>query len=893
MTHTTFTSRALRALLVLVVLAGSLVFSPLAATAATVSTGGAGTSYYDAYYSGSWHDLQTPPHTADGQVAYCLEQDKDYPVSNSSYAEFDPAVLYNFGTRIGLQSILHRGYPFVTPAGLTETQARYATANAIRAWMRESAGVGYVFMDMSTYTQDAATWSRLRPAPGLTGADQMFRWTIDLVTGARNHVLPARSVTAASITLHPNADYTLLVGQTTVWFNDLNGYYTVGAPAGVSISGYTGGNGDVLTVSVPCTAAWIGQSLALTLSAYDTRVPANIFYYAPGSSSYQRVVSPSGHSFVVSASGAVPVGSGSGALSITKTDAVDGAPLDGGVFELYWNTTLVASGTTDAAGDLTFTGLAPGTWTVREQTAPQGYLLDVTPHSVTVPDGGTAALPLTNERALRPVRVLKTGEESEPLAGAVYEILDATDAVVATLTTGDDGTAESEPLPFGDYELVETVAPLGHVLDSTPYAFTIGRTTPVVLEIPRTDVRVRGTVRLEKRSGGQDARLLAGAAYELYRVCDTSPLAASFDPATDPADPVATLTTDTDGTAVSDPLEYGCYYAVETTAPVGHALDTTKHYFEVREDEAVIELAMSDDVLPIGHGGVMLRYRNVWDGTEIAPAWGYNAEIGSEYMPRVRAEGLDKKPVEGFSYVTADYAPYTELVDGKLLVTYWYRRTVSGDWLRVRTGDDGRAELTAKDRETYGLLPNAELYAKLQEAKRANPDVIGYISIPGTDLHEAVVQTTDNVTYLTHDAGGEADARGAIFADYRSPAYVGDSSRMTLLHGHNMRDGSMFGVLASYGDPDFWAAHPYVQYVDAAGNGGTWLVYSARLSDGTDDAFTFPVKRPYYDRVARFSERSILDPGFTPDPDGRTLTLSTCAYHVDDGKLLIHAELVD
>jgi sortase B len=431
------------------------------------------------------------------------------------------------------------------------------------------------------------------------------------------------------------------------------------------------------------------------------------------------------------------------------------------------------------------------------------------------------------------------------------------------------------------------------VLDPTPYAFTIGRTTPVVLEISRTDVRVRGTVRLEKRSGGQDARLLAGAAYELYRVCDTSPLAASFDPAADPADPVATLTTDAAGTAHSEPLEYGCYYAVETTSPVGHALDTTRHYFEIREDEAVIELTMSDDVLPIGHGGVMLRYRNVWDGTEIAPAWGYNAEIGSEYMPRVRAEGLDKKPVEGFAYVTADYAPYTELIDGKLLVTYWYRRTVSGDWLRVRTGDDGRAELTAKDRETHGLLSDAELFAKLQDAKRANPDVIGYISIPGTDLHEPVVQTTDNVTYLTHAADGEDDARGAIFADYRSPAYVGDSSRMTLLHGHNMRDGSMFGVLASYGDPDFWAAHPYVQYVDAAGNGGTWLVYSARLADGADDVFTFPVTRPYYDRIARFSRRSILDPGFTPDPDGRTLTLSTCAYHVEDGKLLIHAELVD
>ena len=972
-----------RVLLILALLCGSAVALPGTASAATVSTGGAGTSYYDAYYSGSWHDLQTPPHTVDGQVAYCLEQAKDFPLNNSTYGLFDPAALYNFNTYVGLQSILHRGYPYVTPAGLTETQARYATANAIRAWMRESAGVGYTFMDMSTYTQDAATWSRLRPAPGLGGSEQMFRWTIDLVTGARNRVLPARSVSAAAVTLRPNADYTRLVGQTTVSFNDLNGYYTVAAPAGVTVTGYTSHAGDVLTVSVPCTAAWIGRSVSLTLYGYDSRVPANIFYYAPGDTSYQRVVSAQASSFQVSASAAVPVGSGSGALRITKTDVVDGAPLDGAVFELLWNSTVVASGTTDAAGDLTFTGLAPGTWTVREQTAPQGYLLDVTPHSVTVPDGGTATLGLTNERALRPVRVTKTDElTGAVLEGAVFEIRQGV-TVVETLTTGADGTATSAPLPFGDYTLVETVAPANHMLDATPHPFTIDAGSPVVIEIARTDQpyrpitltktdeltgavleravfeirqgasvvetlttgadgtatsaplpfgdyelvevtaptgyvldtvvttftvdaessaafeftrtdsRVRGTVRLEKRSDGQDARLLPGAVYEIWRVCDTSPLAAPFDPSEDPGDPVATLATDTQGIARSEPLEYGCYYAVETTAPVGHALNPTRHYFEIREDEAVITLELTDEVLPVNHGGVMLRYRNIWDETEIAKAWGYNAEIGTEYMPRVRAEGLDKMPIEGFSYVTADYAPYTELVDGKLLVTYWYRQTVSGDWLKVRAGDDDRARLTARDRETYGLLSNAELYSRLLEAEAVNPDVIGYLSIPGIDLHEPVVQTTDNVKYLAHAADGDADARGAIFADYRSPRYAGDSSRATLLHGHNMRDGSMFGVLASYGDADFWAAHPFIQYVDATGNGGTWLVYSARVADGSDDAFAFPVVHPYADRIARWADCSYLDPGFRPDPAGRTLTLSTCAYHVEDGKLLVHAELIE
>ena len=115
---------------------------------------------------------------------------------------------------------------------------------------------------------------------------------------------------------------------------------------------------------------------------------------------------------------------------------------------------------------------------------------------------------------------------------------------------------------------------------------------------------------------------------------DTSLLAAPFDPAEDPAGPAATLTTDAQGVARSEPLEYGCYYAVETTASVGHALDPARHYFEIREDEAVIYLELTDDVLPVNHGGVMLRYRNIWDGTEIAKAWGYNAETSVTSPPR-------------------------------------------------------------------------------------------------------------------------------------------------------------------------------------------------------------------------------------------------------------------
>ena len=170
---------------------------------------------------------------------------------------------------------------------------------------------------------------------------------------------------------------------------------------------------------------------------------------------------------------------------------------------------------------------------------------------------------------------------------------------------------------------------------------------------------------------------------------------------------------------------------------------------------------------------------------------------------------------------------------------------------------------------------------------------MGYLSIPGTSLHEPVVVTTDNLTYLSQNAGGASDPRGAIMMDYACDRYVGCSSRYTLLWGHDMRDGSMFGSLAHYADPAFWRAHPYVQYIDGAGNGGTWRVYSARLAGERDDALAFPAASPYAARVGKWAKASALDPGFTPDPAGRTLTLATCAPGGASGrKFIVHAELL-
>ena len=91
------------------------------------------------------------------------------------------------------------------------------------------------------------------------------------------------------------------------------------------------------------------------------------------------------------------------------------------------------------------------------------------------------------------------------------------------------------------------------------------------------------------------------------------------------------------------------------------------------------------------------------------------------------------------------------------------------------------------------------------DALRAiNPDVVGWIVVPDTPISYPIVRGQDNAHYLRHTFSGERNASGAIFMDYRNSADFSDNQ--IILHGHNMRDGSMFAPLHGW-TGDYFIIH--------------------------------------------------------------------------------------
>ena len=99
---------------------------------------------------------------------------------------------------------------------------------------------------------------------------------------------------------------------------------------------------------------------------------------------------------------------------------------------------------------------------------------------------------------------------------------------------------------------------------------------------------------------------------------------------------------------------------------------------------------------------------------------------------------------------------------------------------------------------------------------QTNPDVVGWICVPGTAINYPVVQTDNNTKYLSTLFDGTANPVGAIFLDCDDTA-PGMVDQQTTLYGHHMRDHSMFHFIADSADQSVFDGIEYAFYVTRDG----------------------------------------------------------------------------
>ena len=185
-------------------------------------------------------------------------------------------------------------------------------------------------------------------------------------------------------------------------------------------------------------------------------------------------------------------------------------------------------------------------------------------------------------------------------------------------------------------------------------------------------------------------------------------------------------------------------------------------------------------------------------------------------------------------------------------------------------------------------------YASLYEE---NDDLVGWLSIEGMKIDYPVMQNEDDEYYLHHDFYGNDSKYGCLYV--RKQADLDDGTNF-IIYGHNMKDGSMFGDLDLYGKEDFYKEHPTVSF-DTLYEERTYeivAVFRSQVYHEDDEVFKYyqfyeaHTQEEFEDFYGNIKALSLYDTGVEAKYGDTFLTLSTCAYHVQDGRLVVVAKRV-
>lgn len=194
-----------------------------------------------------------------------------------------------------------------------------------------------------------------------------------------------------------------------------------------------------------------------------------------------------------------------------------------------------------------------------------------------------------------------------------------------------------------------------------------------------------------------------------------------------------------------------------------------------------------------------------------------------------------------------------------------------------------------------------------------NPEVIGYLSIPDTEVDYPVMQHPNDVEgdeyYLHHDLQGNRSQNGSIFLDSRcSFDAVGADGTLAIpnsdnliVYGHDMRDRSMFGSLRDYRSVDgYYEAHPLI-FLNSNYETYVFKIYAYFIADAEDTTDTrfdywnrinFDDETAFYDYVNEVKRRTLRNTSVDVKYGDQLLTLSTCNGAFSTARLVICARMV-
>lgn len=186
-----------------------------------------------------------------------------------------------------------------------------------------------------------------------------------------------------------------------------------------------------------------------------------------------------------------------------------------------------------------------------------------------------------------------------------------------------------------------------------------------------------------------------------------------------------------------------------------------------------------------------------------------------------------------------------------------------------------------------------EKYAAVYEQ---NSDFVGWISIDGTNIDYPVMQTIDNPNYyLKHSFEKQYSDYGVPYVQENCDLEFSDNC---VIYGHHMNNGSMFADLCKYADEDFYREHKTIRFDTLSGFGEYEVISAFKTVAYSEQGFKYyhfvnaDSAEDFDAFIAKCKELAFYDTGVTAEYGDKLITLSTCEYSRQNGRMVVVAKKV-
>lgn len=494
--------------------------------------------------------LKIPPHTVNGDVAYCMQGEKNSPIDTPM------SLSGNYDSDSFVRGVLFYGYPYnetnlMEKHGVTETQARGMTQFAIWYYYNPS----YFAPKTHPYLDELRSLAASVSAPAAVMSADTSNMSININGGLQE-----------AVNIRTSSDYSgtfTFPSDSNIYTTDINGNKK-----------NTFGIGESFKVVATSSVKGV---VTKTIDVSITE-PTMLRFVPIGDSSIQELGVPTvktTNSTMQLSIDFPGITATNGDIVVNKVSDV-GEKLSGVEFGLYSDSsanTLIAKKTTDSEGKVIFDSLNIGTtYYIKELSSIDGYIMDNSIKTVELLNT-TENITVTNTKIMGQIKITKneTGLKNKKLKGAEFNILDSSNSIVDTITTDDNGEAISKKLPYGDYKIVENIAPIGYVLSSveTPVKITENNKT---YEFEYENDIIKGKIEILKLDADGN-NPLQGVTFGIYNSTNDNL--------------IEELTTGSDGRITSSSLTYGSYYVKEIQPLNGYVNDDKKYPVDITENNKV------------------------------------------------------------------------------------------------------------------------------------------------------------------------------------------------------------------------------------------------------------------------------------------------------------------